>query len=133
MAGPLDKVIHPRDQARIIDAIKAAERTTSGEIKVHVEGKCPGGDPFKRAVALFERLGLTRTAERNGALIYVATRDRRFSLIGDVGIHGRVGTRHWHDVRDRMVERLRGGAPREAIVAAIEAIGAELAAHYPRV
>ena len=44
-----------------------------------------------------------------------------------------ITARHWHDVRDRMVERLRGGAPREAIVAAIEAIGAELAAHYPRV
>ena len=82
---------------------------------------------------MFVRLGMHRTAERHGVLIYLAVGDRKLAVVGDVGIHGRVETRHWHDVRDRMVERLRGGAPREAIVAAIEAIGAELAAHYPRV
>ena len=37
MAGPLDKVLHPTDQTKIVDAIRNAERVTSGEIKVHVE------------------------------------------------------------------------------------------------
>ena len=62
---------------------------------------------------MFVRLGMHRTAERHGVLIYLAVGDRKLAVVGDVGIHGRVETRHWHDVRDRMVERLRGGAARE--------------------
>ncbi|PYN53283.1 MAG: hypothetical protein DMD92_20495 [Candidatus Rokuibacteriota bacterium] len=127
------------DFAAITAAIARAETRTSAEIRVHLERRVPRRllrrtpDPLTRARHVFVSLGMHRTAERHGVLIYLAVGDRKLAVAGDVGIHGRVGTRHWHDVRDRMVERLRGGAPREAIVAAIEAIGAELAAHYPRV
>ena len=127
------------DFAAITAAIARAERRTSAEIRVHLERRVPRRllrrtpDPLTRARHVFVSLGMHRTSERHGVLIYLAVGDRKLAVAGDVGIHGRVGTRHWHDVRDRMVERLRGGAPREAIVAAIEAIGAELAAHYPRV
>ncbi|PYM31020.1 MAG: hypothetical protein DME15_18925 [Candidatus Rokuibacteriota bacterium] len=127
------------DFAAITAAIARAETRTSAEIRVHLERRVPRRllrrtpDPLTRARHVFVSLGMHRTSERHGVLIYLAVGDRKLAVAGDVGIHGRVGTRHWHDVRDRMVERLRGGAPREAIVAAIEAIGAELAAHYPRV
>ncbi len=72
------------------------------------------------------------TVERHGVLLYLAIEDRKLAVVGDVGIHGRVGDRHWYRVRDRMIERLRAGAPREALVGAIEEIGRELATHYPR-
>ena len=127
------------DFAAITAAIARAETRTSAEIRVHLERRVPRRllrrtpDPLTRARHVFVSLGMHRTSERHGVLIYLAVGDRKLAVAGDVGIHGRVGTRHWHDVRDRMVERLRGGAPREAIVAAIEAIGAELVAHYPRV
>jgi len=127
------------DFAAITAAIARAETRTSAEIRVHLERRVPRRllrrtpDPLTRARHVFVSLGMHRTAERHGVLIYLAVGDRKLAVAGDVGIHGRVETRHWHDVRDRMVERLRGGAPREAIVAAIEAIGAELAAHYPLV
>ena len=127
------------DFAAITAAIARAETRTSADIRVHLERRVPRRllrrtpDPLTRARHVFVGLGMHRTSERHGVLIYLAVGDRKLAVAGDVGIHGRVGTRHWHDVRDRMVERLRGGAPREAIVAAIEAIGAELAAHYPRV
>ena len=63
---------------------------------------------------------------------YVAVEDRRLAIVGDEGIHGRVGDPHWHRVRDLMLERLRANAPREAIERAVEELGRSLAEHYPR-
>lgn len=132
MAGPLDKVLHPTDQRRIIDAIRAAERVTSGEIKVHVEGRCLGGDPLKRAQELFTRLGLQRTRERNGVLIYVAVRDRRFSLLGDTGINEEVGSQFWKEAADRMTIAFRRGAFGDGICGAIQSISQRLQKRFPR-
>ncbi len=122
----------------VSDAIKAAESHTSAEIRVHLERRLPRRffgarvDALAQARGLFTKLGMHRTAERHGVLIYLAVDDRTLAVVGDVGIHGRVGDRLWHQVRDGMLEKLRAGAPREAIIGAIEGIGRELARHYPR-
>jgi uncharacterized membrane protein len=126
------------DFEAITDAIKAAESRTSAEIRVHLERRLPRRvfrepvDALARARAVFAKLGMHRTAERHGVLVYLAVDDHQLAVLGDVGIHGRVGDRHWHRVRDEMLEKLRAGAPREAITGAIDAIARELAAHYPR-
>jgi len=119
-------------------AIAEAERGTSGEIRVHLERRMPRTllgrrrDPLARARAVFARLGMHRTRERHGVLVYLAVLDRRFAVVGDEGIHDRVGAAHWEAVRDRMAERLRAEAPREALVAAVGELGRALAAHFPR-
>lgn len=107
---------------------------TSGEIRVHLERRLPWRtrDALARAQALFHRLGMHRTQHRHGVLIYVALASRKLAVIGDEGIHARVGDEHWAGVRDRMVERLRGGRPRDALVGAVEEVGRELARHFPR-
>ena len=73
-----------------------------------------------------------KTAERHGVLVYLAVEERRLAVVGDEGIHGRVGDRHWNRVRDLMVEKLRENAPRPALERAIEELGQALAVHYPR-
>jgi uncharacterized membrane protein len=131
MAAPLDQLIPPAEQTRIVDAIKAAELRTSGEIKVHIEARCPGGDAMKRAVELFARLGLERTRERNGVLIYVAARDRMFALRGDQGIHEEVGSQFWSEAAARMTDAFKAGRFADGVVGAVEAIGARLAQRFP--
>lgn len=132
MAGILDKVLHPSDQVKIVDAIRAAERLTSGEIKVHVEARCPGGDPYQRAVTLFQKLGLTKTKERNAVLIYVATRDHKFSILGDSGIHEDVGSAFWAEAAQRMRVAFARGAFGEGITGAVQSVGSRLAKRFPR-
>ncbi len=127
----LDKVLHPTDQTKIVDAIRAAERVTSGEVKVHVELRC-AGDPYKRAVELFARLGLTKTKERNAVLIYVATRDRKFTILGDAGIHEEVGSAFWSDAVQRMKVAFARGAFGEGIAGAVQAVGQRMAKKFPR-
>ena len=123
----------------ITRAIKAAESRTSAEIRVHLERRVPRRllfgrprDVVTRAHHVFRRLGMHRTRERHGVLVYLAVEDRRLAVVGDAGIHGRVGDPHWHRVRDVMVERLKSNAPREAIERAVEELGRALAEHYPR-
>lgn len=122
----------------VTEAIRRAEARTSGEIRVHLErrvrrvrGAAPGA-ALARARHVFARLSMHRTKERHGVLIYLAVEDRRLAVVGDQGIHDRVGDPHWARVRDLMVERLRAGAPRAALLAAIAAVGEELARHFPR-
>ena len=131
MPGPLDKVLHPTDQQKIVDAIRAAERVTSGELKVHVELRCPGGDAYKRAVTLFQRLGLTKTKERNAVLVYVATRDRKFSILGDSGIHEEVGSAFWAEAVQRMKVAFARGAFGEGIAGAVQSVGQRMAKKFP--
>ncbi len=130
-AQVLDRLLHPREQRDILAAVRAAEQHTSGEIKVHVEARCPGPDPYTRAVQLFEKLGLHRTLARNGVLIYVATHDRRFSIIGDVGIGEQPGTEFWAESMRPLSIALRRGAAGEGIVAAIRVLGDRLTRRFP--
>jgi uncharacterized membrane protein len=73
-----------------------------------------------------------RTRHRNGVLVYLAVDDRKLAIVGDEGIHARVGDEYWARIRDLMVAHLRRGASRTAIVEAVEELGRALAAHFPR-
>jgi uncharacterized membrane protein len=118
-------------EARILAAIRSAEQATSGEIRVHVESRCPG-DPMEVARARFQRLGMANTAARNGVLFYLATQDGRFAVFGDEGIHKRVGDPFWQELRDRMAERFQTNEFALGLTEAIAAVGAHLAAGFPR-
>jgi len=126
------------DLDAITRAIVEAESRTSAEIRVHVERRVPRhlfrrpDDALTRARQIFQRLGMHRTAERNGVLIYLALDERTLAVVGDQGIHERAGDQHWREIRDGMVEKLRAGAPREAILEAVRAAGDALARHFPR-
>jgi uncharacterized membrane protein len=112
-------------------AIIEAEAGTSAEIRVHLDHKCPG-EPMARAVAVFERLGMHRTAERHGVLIYVAVADRKLAVIGDRGIHERVGEAYWHGLVADVSRHFREERPRDGLLHAVSELGAALHRHFPR-
>ena len=62
-------------QAQILESVREAESETSGEIRVHIESSLKG-DVLDRAAWLFKKLGMHKTAERNGVLFYLALKDR---------------------------------------------------------
>jgi uncharacterized membrane protein len=126
------------DLDAIVDAVRAAERRTAGEIRVHIERRVVQShgprtdDAMVRARQVFVALRMHETALRAGVLIYLAVEDHKLSIVGDEGVHARVGDSYWAGIRDRMVERLRLGAPREAVVEAVGDVGAVLAREFPR-
>jgi uncharacterized membrane protein len=131
-------VITEADLDAIASAVRDAERGTQAEIRVHIERRVAHGlrrrttDAMERARHVFQALGMHRTSHRSGVLVYLAVEDRKLAIVGDEGIHARVGDEYWSGVRDRMVERLRAGALRAAVIGAVAEVGATLARFFPR-
>jgi uncharacterized membrane protein len=119
------------DSDRIVAAIGEAERKSSGEIRVHVTRRKPE-DIEARARRRFELLGMTRTAQRNGVLFYIAPAVRRFQILGDTGIHERCGPDFWKEVAADMEESFRREEFTEGIIRGVTKVGDILAQHFPR-
>lgn len=126
------------DLDAVAQAVADAEAATSAEIRVHLERRVPRArgathaDALSRARDVFAQLEMHRTALRHGVLIYLALEDRQVAIVGDEGIHARVGDGFWPQIRDLMVERLRRGESRAAVVDAVRELGRSLARHFPR-
>lgn len=119
-----------KDQKRIREAIQEAERATSGEIRICVEKSC-SEDVLDRAANYFHKLGMDKTALRNGVLIYLATEDRKFAIIGDAGINHAVPANFWDSTKEAMVSHFREGRITEGVVTGVRLAGEQLAAYFP--
>jgi uncharacterized membrane protein len=120
------------DQQRIADAIQAAEQATSGEIRVHVQPKAIGGNIRTVAERTFERLGMTKTALRNGVLLFIATEEQHFEILGDRGIDEKVPAGFWDEIAAKLTIRFSKAEFTEGIVDAITAAGEQLREYFPR-
>lgn len=85
-----------------------------------------------RAVAVFERLGMHRTADRHGVLIYVAVGDRKLAVIGDRGIHEQVGEAYWQRLVTAVTSHFGQERPRDGFIHALSELGDVLRQHFPR-
>ena len=130
MRLPFTLLLAAADRKRVMAAIHAAEQMTSGEIRVHVQPRC-GEDPVQDATRVFERLGMTRTAARNGVLIFLAVRDRRFAVIGDTGIHTAVGEAFWRTTAAAMTSHFTRSELAAGLEAGVLAVGEALKHHFP--
>ena len=94
------------DQDRIVKAIQNAEEKTSGEIRIHVQPKS-GSDIRQFAERTFERLGMTKTALRNGVLLFIASEENRFAILGDQGIDQKVPGGFWDEIAAKLTIRFK--------------------------
>jgi uncharacterized membrane protein len=118
------------DEERLRDAIREAEARTSGEICVSI-APLFWGDIEKAADKAFIRLGMTRTRHRNGVLFFVIPARHKFVVLGDRGIHEKVGEEFWRKVADAVSEQFREGDFTGGLVKGIEEVAGQLAAHFP--
>jgi len=114
----------------IKQAIMNAELDTSGEIRVHIENTCTG-DVLDRAAFVFKQLGMDKTDLRNGVLIYLAVKNRRFAIIGDSGIHKVVPENYWNNIKAKMLDHFRENRFTDGLVEAIASTGLHLKKHFP--
>ena len=118
------------EQQQIRDAIAKAEKTTSGEIRICVEKTCKD-DVLDRAAKYFYQLDMDKTKLRNGVLIYLATVDRKFAIIGDAGINKMVPVDFWDTTKNEMLEQFKQGNLIEGIVIGITRAGEKLGTFFP--
>lgn len=117
-------------QQEIVAAIKAAEKNTSGEIRVHIEKNCKE-DVLDHAAFIFDELEMQKTALRNGVLIYLAVEDRKLAILGDAGINLKVPKGFWNEIREIMITNFKEGKFTEGLSQGIILAGEQLKKHYP--
>ena len=130
MPGDARNFFSEEQQAQILQAIRDAEQATSGEIRVHLERRCKT-DVLIRAGQLFTQLGMQKTVARNGVLIYLATDDHLFAILGDAGIDAVVPSDFWDTISQDMGAAFREGRFTEGLCEGIRRAGEQLKQHFP--
>jgi uncharacterized membrane protein len=124
------KFLSNEDKMLVINAIKAAELNTSGEIRVHIETEIKG-DVLDRAAYLFEVLKIHKTRERNGVLFYLSEKSRKFAILGDAGINAKVPSDFWDKIKEKMQDRFSEGNFALGLSEGIQMAGEQLKTHFP--
>ena len=120
-----------KDEEEVIEAIRTAEKSTSGEIRVHLEKSHGEKDIFERAMEVFHVLKMDNTKAANGVLIYVAVEDRDFVIYGDRGINDVVPTNFWESTKDAIVAQFKAGNYKQGLIDGILKAGEQLQTHFP--
>ncbi|MEM6377418.1 MAG: TPM domain-containing protein [Bacteroidota bacterium] len=120
----------PEDEANIIAAIQTAEKNTSGEIRVHLHEKIDK-TLMKDAQKAFKKMGMHRTAARNGVLIFLVPFQKQFAILGDQGINEVVPEDFWDVVKEKMQTQFRAGKFVAGVCDGIQEVGAQLKSYFP--
>lgn len=119
------------EKSRIVEAIRAAEKQTSGEVRVYVETKNPYVDAMDRAAEVFYNLKMDKTDERNAVLLYIATKHKELALFGDEGIYNATAKGYWQAAVRNMLNEIGGDDLAKGMVACIHTIGQTLKDKFP--
>ena len=123
-------IFSEKEQQLISQAVESAERFTSGEIRICVEKTCSEA-VLDRAATYFKKLGMDKTAQRNGVLIYIATQDHQFAIIGDAGINKLVPHDFWNSTKDIMLSYFKEEDLTGGIIAGVKIAGEQLQTFFP--
>jgi len=130
-------IMHPKEFIKqlphdtLVSAIREAEQKSSGQIRVLISHKSVT-DPVAAAQKEFVRLGMAKSPEQNGVLIFVAPRTHKFAVIGDEGVHAKCGDEFWQELAKTMTEYFRKSDFNEGIIHGVRKAGELLAKHFPR-
>ena len=126
----VEKLLSNDEEQEIVLAILAAEKNTSGEIRVHMESHTRLNH-FDRAKEVFHLLKMDNTKDENGVLIYVAVNDKKFVIFGDAGIDKVVPSNFWDSTRDVIQTQFKNNNFKQGIIDGIQSAGKELESHFP--
>jgi len=120
----------PQEAEAIQQSIVEAECLCSGEIRVHIDRNCKG-NVLDKAQAVFIKLGMQSTRLRNGVLIYLVPKQKLMAIIGDVGIHEKVGQDFWDNIYLQMKTDFAKEQYCEGLQTAVLSVGKALQTHFP--
>ncbi|MEO5970403.1 MAG: TPM domain-containing protein [Bdellovibrionia bacterium] len=115
----------------IVEAIRLAEKSSSGRIRVHISKRWMEKDPTRRAQQIFVQHKMTENPLRNSILLYVNLRKRKFAILGDVGINRVVELHYWQEMELTLSENLFSTQSERAIAFTVTSLGQALKKYFP--
>jgi uncharacterized membrane protein len=119
------------EEQKILEAVREAEKLTSGEVRLYIENKCRFVDPLDRAAEIFLQLKMQETANRNAVLVYVAKTHRQLAVFADEGIYTKTAKDFWNNAVELMLKEFKKENYAEGLVEVIQKIGNALKTHFP--
>ena len=126
----VERFLTTSEEEEIVEAIRLAEKNTSGEIRVHLEESSPI-DPFERAKVVFHDLGMDATVLKNGVLFYLAVRDKNFVICGDKGINDLVAPDFWDSTKEAVITQFKHQNFKQGLIDGISMAGEQLKKYFP--
>jgi uncharacterized membrane protein len=120
-----------KDKEQIVEAIRMAERETSGEIRIYVESKNAYMDAIDRAAEVFFKLKMQETEHRNAVLLYIAMKDQQLALFADEGIYQKAGKEYWDKAVKNMLSQFTKENISNGIEQCVAQIGQTLKEKFP--
>ena len=127
----MNTLLTPTQTEALLAAIRQAEVTTSGEIRVHLEDTCSTPEPLDRAAQVFAELNMHKTAARNGVLFYLAWKSRQFAVVGDSAINSAVPDDFWETTKEAVLEQFRHENYVLGLERGIKMVGEQLKRYFP--
>jgi uncharacterized membrane protein len=135
VANLVKNFLSKQDLKDVAEAIKQAEQKTSGEIRVGIRQKRSKKDKSLSVEHLarkeFVHLGMVKTKERTGILIFILLESREFYILADEHINQKVAPRSWDSVAETMATTFAKKEFRQGLLDAIRSVGEHLATHFP--
>ena len=124
------------DLSSIASAIGEAEKTTAGEIRVSIRQKRKWAERKHTIEEIarneFHLLGMTKTKDRTGILIFLLLEDKKFYILADEGIHAKVENGTWDRIAREMSNHFSQKNFRLGIIHGVQSVGGELSKFFPR-
>jgi uncharacterized membrane protein len=131
------RAIGPEVVERLRERVASSERHHSGEIRICVEAGLPlsylwrGLAARDRAITMFGKLRVWDTEHDNGVLIYLLLAEHAIEIVADRGLNRHVGADEWARIVAGMRDAFRARQYEQGLSAAIDAVDAMLARHFP--
>ncbi|MGB0849662.1 MAG: TPM domain-containing protein [Bacteroidia bacterium] len=118
------------EERKVLQSIAEAELNTSGEIRIHIDKWCKT-DPVFKANNVFSHLKMEKTEARNGVLLYVALKEKKFAIVGDKGIDAVVPRDFWESTASIMRKNFSAGTVVEGICKGVQEVGVQMKKYFP--
>lgn len=128
-------VLSETELAQISKTIAFIESSTSGEVKVSI---CKKPGFFSRnksikdlAVKEFYRLGLDKTRQGTGLLIYILLQRHEFYILSDKGLNDKLSVSFWEGEVQKMSRFFKDEKFADGIIAVLNDVGKILKEQFP--
>lgn len=123
-------ILSEGEKSRLVDTIKRVEETTIAEIKIHIDNHCKE-EVLAKAATVFTKLGMDKTKNKTGVLIYVACQDRKMAILADSAIHQKVKANYWDDLVAQCINFMKQEKYFEGLTHVLQSIEKDLSSHFP--
>lgn len=132
----VDRYFSKKDLDAITKACGKAEENTSGEIRVSIFSKRPGKmkglELQDIALNEFYNLGMDKTRDKTGILLFILLKEKRFQILADTGINSEVEQKTWDNIALGLSDYFKKGNYLEGIVNTVDEMSKILSNHFPK-